>query len=82
MPSHLDGTNLSLAECRDALMLRYTRMPSNLSTSCDGCGKSKKFDVNHIRDCKKGGLVTDRHDVIRDELRDLSLFHPLSDPNL
>jgi len=59
---------LSSTEFRDALMLRYARVPSNLPTSCDGRGESKKFDVNHALDCKKGGLVTARHDEIRDEL--------------
>ena len=52
-------------------------MPSNLPTSCDGCGESKKFDVNHALDCKKGRLVTARHDEIRDELRYL-LAHVFS----
>ena len=77
MPSHVGGTILSSTEFRDALMLRYARVPSNLPTSCDGCGESKKFDVNHTLDCKKGGLVTARHDEIRDELRDL-LAHVFS----
>ena len=52
-------------------------MPSNLPTSCDGCGESKKFYVNQALDCKKGGLVTARHDEILDELRDL-LAHVFS----
>jgi len=77
MPSHVGGTILSSAELRDTLMLRYARVPSNLPTSCDGCGESKKFDVNHALDYKKGGLVTARHDGIRDELRDL-LAHVFS----
>jgi len=78
MPSHVGGTILSSTEFRDALMLRYARIRSNLPTSCDGCGESKKFDVNHALDCKKGGLVTARHDEIRDELRDLlaHVFRP------
>jgi len=58
-------------------MLLYVRIPSNLLTSCDGCGESKTFDVDHALDCKKGGLVTARHDEIRDELRDL-LAHVFS----
>jgi len=59
-------------------MLRYARVPSNLPTSCDSCGESKKFNVNHALDCKKGGLVTARHNGSRDELRDLlaQLFSP------
>jgi len=47
MPSHVSGTILSWTYFRDAVMLRYARVPSNLPTSCDGCGESKKFDVNH-----------------------------------
>ena len=58
MPSHVGGTILSSTEFRDALMLRYARVPSNLPTSCDGRGESKKSDVNHAFDCKKVGLVT------------------------
>ncbi len=77
MPSHVGETILSSTEFRDALMLRYARVPSNLPTSCNGCGESKEFDVNHDLNCKKGGLVTVRHDKIRDELRDL-LAHVFS----
>jgi len=77
MPSHVSGTILSSTKFCDALMLRYARVTSNLPTSCDGCGESKKFDVNHALDCKKCGLVTTRHDEIRDELRDL-LAHVFS----
>ena len=54
MSSHVSGTILSSTEFRDALMLRHARVPSNLPTSCDGCGESKKFDVNHALDCKNG----------------------------
>ena len=77
MPPYVGGTIVSSSEFRDARMLRYARVPSNLSTSCDGCSESKKFDVNHALDCKKGGLVTIRHNEIRDELRDL-LAHVFS----
>jgi len=49
----------------------------HLRTYQHGCGKSKKIDVSHALDCKKGGSDTDRHDEIRDELRDL-LAHVFS----
>jgi len=70
---------LSFKEFHDALILRYARIDSNRLTSCDGCdsGESKRFDMNHAPDYKKGGLVTTRHDEIRDELRDL-LAHAFS----
>ena len=77
MPSYVCGTILSSTEFCDVLMLRYAHIPSNLPTSCDGCGESKKFHVNHNLDCKKGELVTARHNEIRDELRDL-LAHVFS----
>jgi len=70
MPSHVSGTILSSTEFRDALMLRYTRVPWT-TKSCDSCGEWKKFDVNHALDYKKGG---------RGELRDLvaHVFSPSS----
>jgi len=77
MPSHVSGTILFSTEFRDALMLRYASVSSNLPISCDRCGEPKKFDVNHALDCKKRGLVTARHDEISDELRDL-LAHVFS----
>ena len=71
------AVQLYLREFRDDLMLRYARVPSNIPTSYDSCVEFKKFDVNHALDCKKGGLVTARHDGIHDELRD-PLAHVVS----
>ena len=37
---------------------------------CDGCGE--EFSFQHALDCKKGGLVTQRHNEVRDALGDLA----------
>ena len=55
---------------RDALHLRYCITPPNLPTHCDGCGA--KFSIAHGLECKKGGLVIQRHDKIKFELQDLA----------
>ena len=38
--------------------------------TCDGCGAT--FDLGHALDCKKGELVTQRHNVVRDALGDIA----------
>ena len=69
-PSYVNGTCLSEMEFRDALHLRYCRTPPNLPTHCDGCGA--KFSIAHGLECKKGGVVIQRHDEIKFELQDLA----------
>ena len=54
-------------EFRDAIALRYGRTPSKLPTLCDADGE--EFTVCHALNCKKGGLVSYRHN----ELLDLSI---------
>ena len=55
---------------RDALSLRYHRPLLKTPAHCDGCGK--EFSFQHALDCKKGGLVTQRHNEVRDALGDLA----------
>ena len=43
--------------------------PKGLPSHCDGC--SEGFTVEHGLSCKKGGLVGQRHDDVRDELAHL-----------
>ena len=71
-PSSINGTQLSATEFRDALLMRYAHTPGNLPSKCDGCGQ--KFDLRHALVCKRGGLVTSRHNEITAELRDLALL--------
>ena len=37
---------------------------------CDGCGEL--FTLGHALDCKKGGLVTQRHNEVHDALGDMA----------
>jgi len=62
--------DLSAVEFRDALALRYRRPLLNLPALCDGCGE--QFTVDHAMNCKKGGLIIQRHNEIRDALGDLA----------
>ena len=62
--------DLSAQQFRDALCLRYHRPLSLLPASCDGCGGD--FSLTHALDCRKGGLVTQRHNEVRDALGDLA----------
>jgi len=68
-PSRFDGTEMGKDEFIDNLLLRYGMRPKGLPHHCDGC--SAGFTVEHALSCKKGGLVGQRHDDVRDELAHL-----------
>ena len=70
MPVMKDGFHLSANEFRDTLCLRYMKPLLQLPSHCDGCGST--FPTSHTLDCCKGGLVTQRHNEIRDFIHDLS----------
>lgn len=65
IPTRKDNFDLSPHEFRDALAIRYHRTPVSMPASCDGCG-SDEFSVDHALCCKTGGLITRRHNEIRD----------------
>ena len=62
--------NLSAQQFRDALCLHYHRPLFLMPASCDGCGEV--FSLIHALDCHKGGLVTQRHSEIREDLGDFA----------
>ena len=57
-------------EWRDDLFLRYGIDPPDLPTYCDVC--NAKFKICHALNCKRGGLVTERHNDLRDGVADLA----------
>ena len=65
--------DLSATEFRDALALRYNRPLLKLPANCDGCGAATSLE--HALDCKKGGLVTQHHNEVRDVIGLSSLVY-------
>ena len=63
LPLSEHGFVLNKQEFWDAIRLRYGWSIANLPSVC-ACGA--KPDVDHCMNCKKGGFVTKRHNVIRD----------------
>ena len=49
------------------LAMRYGR--PLLSSTCDGCGAP--FSLEHVLDCNREGLVTQRHNEVRDAVGDI-----------
>ena len=68
--SSRDGFVLTKNEFNDNLCLRYSLPFQNLPSKCDGC--SGDFSVQHALSCKRGGLVSIRHNEIRDVIGDLA----------
>ena len=81
LPSTVNGTELGAQEWRDPFFLRYGLDPPDLPTHRDGF--EARFTISHALDCKKGGLVTARHNELRDGVADLAgkAFTPAHVPN-
>ena len=63
-PSTVNGTDLGAQEWRDAAFLRYGLDPPDLPKYCDSC--NARLSICHTLDCKRGGLVTQIHNELRD----------------
>ena len=82
-PSTVNGTGLGAQEWRDAAFLHYGLEPPDLPKHFDGC--NARFSICHALYCKGGGLVTARHNELRDGVADLAgrtftLSHVRNDP--
>ena len=62
--------DFSEVEFRDALSVRYNKNLIASPTFCDVC--QSPFTLRHALACKKGGLLTLRHNEIRDTVGDLA----------
>ena len=69
-PSTVNGTELGAQECQDAAFLHYSLDPPDLPKYCDGC--NARFSICHALNYKRGGLVTARHNDLRDGVADLA----------
>ena len=68
--SDRDNFCLSKSEFNDAIAMRYGLPLKAFPSKCDGCGSA--FDFPHALSCKNGGLISLRHNEVRDVLGDLS----------
>ena len=69
-PSTVNGTELGAREWRDAAFLRYGIEPPDLPKYCDGY--NARSSICHALDCKRGGVVTARHNELRGGVADLA----------
>ena len=70
LPIAAENFDLSEVEFRDALNVRYNKNLIASPTFCDG--RQSPFTLRHALVCKKGGLLTLRHNEIRDAVGELA----------
>ena len=70
LPIAAENFDLSEVEFRNALSVRYNKNLNTLPTFCDGC--QSPFILRDALACKKGGLLTLRHNEIRDAVGGLA----------
>ena len=70
LPIAANNFDLTAQEFRDALAVHYKKPLLAIPPHCDGCGAPSSLD--HFLSCKKGGLVVQRHNELRDAVDDLA----------
>ena len=70
LPSTVSWTELGAQEWRDYLFLRYGINPTDLLSHYNGCGA--ELSIYHTLNFKKGGLITARHNELRDRVANLA----------
>ena len=70
LPLCTHTTLICLQQNSEMHAMRYQRPLLRMPATCDGCGAA--FHLEHALDCRKGGLVIQRHNEIRDALGDLA----------
>ena len=70
MPIEKNNCDLTAQEFRDALAVRYKKLLLCIPPHCDSCGAPSSLD--HFLICRKGGLIVQRHNEIRDAIGDLA----------
>ena len=70
LPIAAENFDLSEMEFRDASSVRYNKNLNASPSFCDGC--QSPFTLRHALACKKGGLLTLRHNEIRDAVGGLA----------
>ena len=70
LPMSQDHFDPTAQEFCDALALCYRKPLLNVPSNCDGCGSP--FSLNHALICRKGGLIIQRHNEVRDAVGDFA----------
>ena len=70
LPMSQDHFDLTAQEFHDALALGYRKSLLNVPSCCDAC--SAPFSLDHALACRKGGLITQCHNEVRDAIGDLA----------
>jgi len=70
LPVSQDHYDLTAQEFCDVLALHYWKPLLNVLSSCDGCGTP--FSLDHALICRKGGLIIQHHNEVRDAVGDLT----------